>query len=180
MRHERVHGENAVVQLGQPRSTAGLVSRDLLDGSSNFATTAAAAKVPYPIDTTSQVLGTDNQLIRLQDGSLLASKNGYVWSDLSPKPPWFDTTNITVGGVTTGRARNAVFVFHSTNGGASWTLHSYIDSAVVEGGKYGWPQPGDAGTFGVGGFDRKNNRCCNRCRGKSRGSEQPLLEGLLP
>ena len=143
-----------VVQLGQPRSTAGLVSRDLLDGSSNFATTAPAAKVPYPIDTTSQVLGTDNQLIRLQDGSLLASKNGYVWSDLSPKPPWFDTTNITVGGVTTGRARNAVFVFHSTNGGASWTLHSYIDSAVVEGGKYGWPQPGDAGTFGVGGFDR--------------------------
>ena len=35
-----------VVQLGQPRSTAGLVSRDLLDGSSNFATTAPLPRFP--------------------------------------------------------------------------------------------------------------------------------------
>jgi len=144
-----------VVHLGQPRDSAGFVSRDLLDAADNFAPSAPTAKFSYPLDAASQVNATDNQLIRLQDGSLLASKNGYVWSDLSPKPAWFDTTSITVGGVTTGRARNAVFIFRSTDGGVSWVLLSYIDSAVVEGGKYGWPQPGStAGTFGVGGFDR--------------------------
>src|SRR5438094_1690110 len=144
-----------VVQLGQPRNSAGFVSRDLLDAADNFAVSAPTAKVSYPLDAASQINATDNQLIRLQDGSLLASKNGYIWSDLSPKPAWFDTTSIAVGGVTTGRARNAVFIFRSTDGGVSWVLLSFIDSAVVEGGKYGWPQPGSTpGTFGVGGFDR--------------------------
>ena len=75
-----------VVHLGQPRSSAGFVSRDLLDAADNFAVNAAAAKFPYPLDAATQVNATDNQLIRLQDGSLLASKNGYIWSDLSPKP----------------------------------------------------------------------------------------------
>ena len=144
-----------VVHLGQPRESAGFVSRDLLDAADNFALSAPSAKFPYPLDAASQVNATDNQLIRLQDGSLLASKNGYIWSDLSPKPAWFDTTSIAVGGVTTGRARNAVFIFRSTDGGASWILLSYIDSAVVASGKFGWPQPGGTpGTFGVGGFDR--------------------------
>jgi len=144
-----------VVHLGQPRSAAGFVSRDLLDAANNFATSATSTKVSYPLDAATQVNATDNQIIRLQDGSLLASKNGYIWSDLSPRPAWFDTTTITTSGGSSGRARNAVFIFRSTDGGASWTLRSSIDSAVVEGGKYGWPQPSDTpGTFGVGGFDR--------------------------
>lgn len=144
-----------VVHLGQPRGSAGFVSRDLLDVTNNFAANSPMTKVAYPLDAGSQVNATDNQIIRLQDGSLLAAKNGYIWSDLSPKPAWFDTTTISVGGTTTGKARNAVFIFRSTDGGASWTLRSSIDSAVVEGGKFGWPQPGDtAGVFGVGGFDR--------------------------
>ena len=148
------HGK-IVVHLGQPRSSAGFVSRDLLDAANNVATTATSTKVSYPLDAATQVNATDNQLVRLQDGSLLASKNGYVWSDLSPRPAWFDTTTITTSGGSSGRARNAVFIFRSTDGGASWALRSVIDSAVVESGKYGWPQPSDTpGTFGVGGFDR--------------------------
>ncbi len=144
-----------VVHLGQPRGSAGFVTRDLLDASNNFAVNSPLSKVAYPLDAASQVNATDDQIIRLQDGSLLASKNGYIWSDLSPKPEWFDTTTISVGGTTTGKARNAVYIFRSTDGGAKWTLLSYIDSAVVEGGKFGWPQPGDTpGVFGVGGFDR--------------------------
>jgi hypothetical protein len=153
--HAALSKGKIVANLGQPRASAGFVSRDLLDASDNFAVNTAASWVPYPLDATTQVNATDNQLIRLQDGSLLASKNGYIWSDLSPRPAWFDTTSITVGGTTTGRARNAVFIFRSTDGGVSWVLLSYIDSAVVENGKYGWPQPGSSpGSFGVGGFDR--------------------------
>jgi hypothetical protein len=140
-----------VVHLGQPRGSAGFVSRDLLDAANNFAVSATAVKFPYPLDSATQVNATDNQLIRLQDGSLLAAKNGYIWSDLSPRPTWFDTTTVSFG---SGRARNAIYFFRSTDGGVSWSLLSYIDSAVVEGGKYGWPQTGNTGTLGVGGFDR--------------------------
>ena len=149
------HGK-IVVHLGQPRSSAGFISRDLVDAANDFAVNAAAVKFPYPLDPTTQINATDNQLIRLQDGSLLASKNGYIWSDLSPKPAWFDTGSFQYGtNLFSPRARNAVYIFRSTDGGLTWLLWSYIDSAAIEDGKYGWPQPNTGPTgFGIGGFDR--------------------------
>jgi hypothetical protein len=145
-----------VLNLGSPRPDAGLVSRDLLDAADNFAVSATATKFAYPLDPATQTSATDNQIIRLQDGSLLASKNGYTWSDLSPKPEWFDTGSFQYGSsLSSPRARNAVYLFRSTDAGQSWTLWSLIDAAVAADGKYGWPQPNKGPTgFGIGGFDR--------------------------
>jgi hypothetical protein len=145
-----------VLNLGQPRDQAGLVARDLLDASGDFAESAPAKKVPYPLDSATQINATDNQVIRLQDGSLLASKNGYTWSDVTPRPDWFDTGSFQYGTTLfSPRARNAVYLFRSTDGGESWELWSMIDSAVAAEGKYGWPQPNKGPTgFGIGGFDR--------------------------
>lgn len=151
------HGR-IVVNLGEPRASAGLVYRDLLDAGGIVATTAPTTKVAYPLDPAIETNATDNQLIRLQDQSLMAIKNGYIWSDLSPKPAWFDTVDIkytgALGPTTSKRARNAVLVFRSTDAAQSWVLWSIIDAAVVENGDYGYPQGDGAGNYGVGGFDR--------------------------
>jgi hypothetical protein len=154
-----------VLNLGEPRPDAGLVSRDLLDAGGIFAVNATATKVAYPLDAATQINATDNQIIRLQDGSLLALKNGYTWSDVSPRPAWFDTVDIRYGinpdgsNVTSQRARNAVYLFHSTDAGQSWKFWSMIDPAQVADGKYSWPGPyfdKDKNFLGysVGGFDR--------------------------
>jgi hypothetical protein len=145
-----------VLNLGSPRPEARLVSRDLLDPAGNFAVNAPASKVAYPLDPATQINATDNQIIRLQDGSLLAAKNGYIWSDVSPRPEWFDTGNFQYGqNLFSPRARNAVYLFRSTDAGQSWVLWSMIDAAIAANGKYGWPQPNKGPTgFGIGGFDR--------------------------
>jgi hypothetical protein len=141
-----------VVALGQPRDSSGYVARDLLDGGgSSFALNATQTKTIYPLDTATQKPATDNQLIRLQDGSLMGIKNGYVWSDLTPTPAWFNTGPL--GGQSSEQARNAVFVFRSTDG-LSWSLQSYLDAAVVANGDYGWPQGDGMGNYGIGGYDR--------------------------
>lgn len=139
-----------VMNLGQPRDIAGMIYRDLFDDTGTFSVAAPTSKIAYPLDSATQTNATDNHLIRLQDHSLLAIKNGYIWSDLSPRPAWFDMGAIKFGGSGTNpRARNAVFVFRSTDWGQSWLSWSLLDAAVIENGKYGWPQ-GDY----IGGFDR--------------------------
>jgi hypothetical protein len=123
-------------------------------------TPAAPPAIAYPFDA-DETNATDNQIIRLQDGSLLASKNGYVWSDLSPRPEWFDPVDVAFSGrsgsASSRRARNAVYLFHSNDHGITWTLRSKIDAAIVAGGDFGWPQSttdDDGLHIGVGGFDR--------------------------
>jgi hypothetical protein len=148
---------NIVLNLGSPRPDAGLVSRELLDATGAFAVNTAATKFAYPLDAATQLNGTDNQIIRLQDGSLLASKNGYTWADLNPQPAWFGAVNIPYGNnLLSSRMRNAVYLFQSTDGGASWKPWSMIDAAAVAGGKYAWPQPSTGSSTGwwVGGIDR--------------------------
>jgi hypothetical protein len=145
-----------VIHLGQSLGSeggtaAGLVHRVLLDRSGNFRTSAAATRVTYPFNS-EQANGTDNQIIRLDDGTLLALKNGYCWSDLSPVPEWFDS--VTMKGGMNPHGRNVIYILRSTDCGHSWRM-AIIDSAVIGAGKYGWPQfKEEDGTWWVGGFDR--------------------------
>ena len=143
------------MHIGEPRAAAGFVWRDLLDGSSAVSLNAPTTRVDYPL-TASQANATDNQLLQLLDGSLLGIKNGYVWSNLTHPPAWFNTA--TISGQSSGQARNCIFVFRSTDSGRTWSEISLIDSAVAAGGDFGWPQ-GDGtaagnGSKGVGGLDR--------------------------
>jgi hypothetical protein len=158
-----------VLQTGQPRSEAGLLQRDLLDASGAIAATATTEYTHYPIDTTISVNATDNQLIRLPDHSLLAVKNGYIWSDLPNPPAWFGAAEVECdnpqGGPngTSPQGRNIIFVFRSKDNGVTWKLRGSIDSATHNSGKYSWPQPlkDDSGVqygWGVGGYDR-----CDAC-----------------
>lgn len=144
-----------VTHLGQPRADAGFVRRDLVDAAGEIAPSAPTTKLGYPLSA-EQTNATDNQIIRLGDGTLLGVKNGYLWSDLADAPEWFDEVSIDLSDAhqDLGRARNGVFVFASTDGGSSWAVRSILDSAVMEDGKYGWPQPDDEQPFWVGGFDR--------------------------
>ena len=148
-----------VINLGESRPDSGLVNRDLLDAGGNFAVAATGTEVEHPLDAATQLIATDNQIIRLQDGSLLAVKNGYIWSDLSPRPKWFDTFSFTFyNGVTTGWGRSAIYLFRSTDAGQHWEQWSRIDSAVVADGKYGWPaqytKKDGSLAMTIGGFDR--------------------------
>ena len=130
-----------VVVTGQPRTTAKLLHRPLYDHSGDIDTTSPTAEVSYPTGST-KAIGTDNQIIRLQDGGLLAIKDSSIWDDISPNPPrWFKET-ITGSGDRKGQ-RGGVLLFRSADCGDTWTLHSTIDSATFLDGKYGVPRPMD-------------------------------------
>jgi hypothetical protein len=157
-----------VINLGEPRDKAGLVHRDLTDPLGAFILTGGGTLAPYPLDATTQSPATDNQLIRLQDGSLLALKNGYTWSSVPEPPPWFglhelgqtkppQPNSLTAAEIELRKnGRNAVYLFRSTDCGASWVVQSVIDAVAVENGDFAWPQPpANAGKpWSVGGFDR--------------------------
>lgn len=151
-----------VTNVGQPRTTAGLVRRPLLDANGGVAPAAPEIYAPYPM-TAQQRNATDNQMLRLADGTLLAIKNGYLWSDVANPPPWFGQVSIDLSDdpvqQNLDNVRNGIFVFASTDGGNVWTTRSVLDSAVIGGGKYGWPQPDTSQPFWVGGFDRTEAYC---------------------
>ena len=152
-----------VLNLGQPRPSAGFVQRNLLDAQNDFSSTEPQTFAAYPLDSSMQSGATDNQIIRLHDGSLLAIKNGYVWSGLRTPPEWFNTVTINVNGIVNPQMRSVIFVFKSANAGLDWELLSVIDSALIANGDYSWPQPkknpplgptSQTGIWHVGGFDR--------------------------
>ncbi len=130
-----------VVSTGQPRNTAKLLHRPLYDQSGNIDTTSATAEVAYPTGST-KAIATDNQIIRLPDGSLLAIKDAYIWDTIGTNPPPWINETVTGSGDRKGQ-RAGVLLFHSTDCGTSWTLHSTIDFATLLGGKYGVPRPMD-------------------------------------
>jgi hypothetical protein len=141
-----------VLATGQPRDTAKLLHRPLYDHSGHIDTTSPTAEVPYPTGPT-KAIATDNQIIRLPDGSLLAIKDGYIWDDISPNPPvWFNET-VTGSGDRKGQ-RGGVLLFRSTDCGDSWTLHATVDFATFLDGKYGVPRPmGDTNGDGIDEVD---------------------------
>jgi hypothetical protein len=133
-----------------------VVIRNLYTSNGDFDVTSTATSVTIPYDASDEAIATDNQIIRLKNGGLMMMKNSYTWEPLSPEPEWWDT-NITmssVGTIVKKGARNAVYFWKSNDCGKTWTAVSKIDAGKVLNGKYAWPQPGDGGQWGVGGFDR--------------------------
>src|SRR5215470_1072792 len=109
-----------VVSLG---SEAFILRRPLLDDHGNADTTTSSTKeMLLPIDsTTTKALGTDNQIVRLKDGALLALRAGAIWDNISPSTPaWFSET-VTCFSEHKGQ-RGCEFLFYSKDGGDNWQL----------------------------------------------------------
>ncbi len=127
-----------VVSTGEPRSSARLLSGPLLDGSGNLETTELVRQAAYPVGP-SEAIATDNQTVRLTDGSLLSVKDAYFWSPMSPPPRWSQEV-VSGSGDRVGQ-RGGVLLFRSTDCGFSWQRHAAIDMGTFRGGIYGIPRP---------------------------------------
>ncbi len=131
-----------VLVTGRP---AKLLERPLYDSTNNIDTTSITTEHDFPIGppiAPNQIVWTDNQLVRLKDGSLLAAKNSCVWDDIRPNPPvWFDEPLVYGCVSAQSRQRGSVHLFRSTDCGSCWPLRSIIDFATILNGKYGYPRP---------------------------------------
>jgi hypothetical protein len=131
-------GAVVVVTGGYARGTKILV-RPLLDAKRGFDGKSRTREVDFPQGPTVSV-GTDNQIVRLADGTLLAEKDAFVWSPITPPPAWKDEL---VTGRTERRPqqRGSPVFFASRDEGSTWTLASVLDLAVLCDGRYGIPRP---------------------------------------
>lgn len=126
----------AILCTGQPRPGK-IYSRNLYDIDGNFDLNAVPVPLDYPVSNQYK-LSTDIQLIRLKDGSLMAIKACATWTELQPKPYWWENRPGGPNGT-----RGARCLWRSTDCGESWELYSIIDPAIVANGQYGWPSQTD-------------------------------------
>ena len=128
-------------QEGPKRKDRRMIVSDLYTGQANQQklNTAIGTDITLGIDSNIEKLATDNQIIKLNDGSLLAFKLGFLWSNLNPKPFWWNWFDIAESNYKPG-TRDAMFVYKSTDCGVTWDNISKIDAAKVDAGQYGIPR----------------------------------------
>lgn len=139
------------VQTGQ--GFRGILSRPLFDGPNihidvssppaSFDLTQAGVQFP------STEIATDNQIVRLKDGSLLTARPAFVLSPLNPatypyaNTPIYRTTdpglNTTPTTSPVNGLRGGLEVFKSTDCGTTWSS-SLLDYATFNSGKFGYPR----------------------------------------
>jgi hypothetical protein len=130
--------------LGQDNKT--FLFRPLYGATSTVDTTTGSVPVGVPSSDT-VVVGTDNQVVRLADGSFLAERDAADWTPVSPEPDWFGESPEVPGlvGPEPGNRGNPE-LYRSTDCGQTWQRHSVVDFALISGGVYGIPRPlSDAG-----------------------------------
>ena len=91
----------------------------------------------------------DNHLVKLKDGSLLYTVEAITWNDnVSPKPPWWNTTaEFALKGEKRPGGRAVIYVHHSADCGRTWTRLPDIDAAtLVVTAPSGLPTKGLCGT----------------------------------
>ncbi len=144
-----------VVSIGQDvvsGTTHKAFYRNLYDFSGWYDSSAVTKEASFPISSQHE-LGTDNLLIKLKDGSLMAIRNGITWESVATKPAWWD--KVTIQNHPKG-ARVGAFVWRSTDCGKTWTRLSIIDPINYENGRYAVPRPTETGCPAgcYGGWDR--------------------------
>lgn len=127
-----------IVMTGQPRDERRMIISDLFSKGGKI-NTGKGTSVTLDVNSSIEKLATDNQIVKLKNGTLIAIKLGFLWSEINPKPFWWNwyssvSTNYAKG------TRDAIFIYKSTDCGASWTQISKIDAAKIEEGQYGVPR----------------------------------------
>ncbi len=129
-----------IVMTGSKREDRRMIVSDLFtNGTQNKLNENLGTDVTLDINSDIETLATDNQIVKLNDGSLLAVKLGYLWSPITPKPFWWDWTSDKWTFYKKG-ARDAIFIYKSTNCGVTWNNISKIDSAKIG---FGIPKSSD-------------------------------------
>jgi hypothetical protein len=123
-----------------------LLNRPLYTARGEVETGNVTRAQPFP--PANQILvGTDNQMLRLPDGSLLVERDASVWRDISPPPAWFGET-ISGAGVEEQGNRGTPVFYRSTDCGRSWQLYSVMDVGTLAGGIYSIPRPANVDSNG--------------------------------
>lgn len=125
-----------IVMTGQKREDRRMIISDLYNAN-NKLNKNIGTDVKLDINEETESLATDNQIMKLNDGSLIAVKLGFLWSPITPKPFWWDWSSDNTTGYKKG-ARDAIFIYKSTDCGASWDNISKIDAAKIG---FGIPKP---------------------------------------
>ena len=121
-------------------NTNQFASRPLIDSSGNIDLLSTPSNFPNPLPTNGTI-GTDNQVVRMSDGSLLAVRGNTTWDTTVPAGPFANENVQHHSGINKG-ARGGILAFYrSTDCGATWSLWSQVDFGTFAGGKYGWPRP---------------------------------------
>jgi len=134
-------GGRIIVVGGQPRASARLLVRPIVDRAGSFDLAAKTEEHPFPFGP-SQAPGTDNQIVRLKDGSLVAARDSYIWDEFTGDGPAWRDEIVTGSGLHKGQ-RAGVVLFRSTDGGDHWVRHGAVDMGLFERGRYGVPRPMD-------------------------------------
>jgi len=130
-----------IVMTGQPRPDRRMIISDLMTNDKKI-NTAKGTNITLSINPSIEKLATDNHVIKLNDGSLLAFKLGFLWSSLNPKPFWWNWYSSDSSSFEPG-TRDAVFIYKSTDCGLTWNNISKIDAATIDNGQYGVPKMED-------------------------------------
>lgn len=129
-----------IVMTGSKREDRRMIVSDLFTNSTqNKLNKNLGTNVTLGINSDIETLATDNQIVKLNDGSLLAVKLGYLWSPITPKPFWWDWTSDHWTFYKKG-ARDAIFIYKSGDCGVTWNNISKIDAAKIG---FGIPKPSD-------------------------------------
>ncbi|HMF99579.1 MAG TPA: hypothetical protein VKE96_35010 [Vicinamibacterales bacterium] len=126
---------------GQPRPGEGVLRRPIYDDSGHVVLDASASS-QESFQNPGYVKGhTDNHLVRLKNGTLLAMKTCEYWKTPENPMPWQ-----AVGSPVPYNHGTQVFWYPGARLGASfdWSMAGVADPFVFEGGKYGYPQAIDS------------------------------------
>jgi hypothetical protein len=153
-----------IVMTGQPRPDRRMIISDLQTSEGKI-NTSKGTNVQLDIDPEFEKLATDNQIIKLKNGELLAIKLGFLWKPISPKPSWGDWITDKHTDYKP-MARDAIYIYKSSDCGANWSRVSVIDATKIDKGQYGVPKKAkdqkdedgdisDTTLYHSNGFDRQ-------------------------
>ncbi len=126
-----------------------------LPAGGSLAATAVASD-SLQLVPTDNFVSADQHVLRLANGQLYVSWLYSSSAALTPQPDWWDVVAGNGSGLPAS-SRGSMLQLISKNCGQTWTRLPDLDSAVVDGGKWAWPQGSGADntTPWIGGWDRQ-------------------------